>query len=98
MRQDQISIDQALAAATGNDDALLADLRAVFLESAARHALSLAGAASVADWRDAAWRLKGCAASFGAAELMAAADRAAAARVRDPLAVADVAAALNDLS
>ncbi len=97
MKQDALSIEHALAAAVGSDAALAAELQAVFFDSASRHALSLAQAATVEGWRDAAWRLKGNAASFGATALMAAADVAAAAAVRDPRALAAVAEALGDL-
>ena len=98
MRHDAIAVEQALAAAMGDDRALVAELRAAFTESAVRHAMMLAGAASRAEWREAAWRLKGCAASFGAEALMAAADAAAAGPVRSAAALNAVAAALDELA
>lgn len=94
MKHDAIAIERTLAAAIGDEPALLAELQAVFFESAARHGLALTRAEDAAAWREAALRLKGCAASFGAIDLLAAADRATRAGVGDPLVLAAVAAAL----
>jgi histidine phosphotransfer protein HptB len=70
------ALDASLAAALGDDQALVAELRAAFLDSARRHFCALAEAESDREWRDAALRLKGLAASFGAESLMEAAARA----------------------
>lgn len=98
MKQDALSIEQALIAAVGEDAALRAELRAVFLESAGRHALALAGAATAAEWREAAWRLKSCAASFGAIDLMAAADAAVTSRIGDAEVLAAIGRATDALT
>lgn len=72
----ELALDASLAAALGDDQALVAELRDAFLESARKHFRVMADAASDAEWRDAALRLKGLAASFGAESLMDAAARA----------------------
>lgn len=78
------ALDVSLAAALGDDHALVAELRTVFLDSARKHFRIMADAGSDADWRDAALRLKGLAASFGAENLMDAAGRAAERRGPNP--------------
>lgn len=98
MKQDAISIEQALAAAIGDDAALFAELRVTFLESAGRHALSLACAREAGEWRNAAWRLKSSSASFGATELMAAADAASRAPPGDAASLAAVGRAVAALT
>lgn len=72
-------LEAALAAAVGNDPALVEELRLAFLESAERHAETLRLAESDPEWQFAALKLKGLAASFGATDLIEAADRAVAA-------------------
>lgn len=71
MAFDPGAIDATLAAAVGDDPALIAELRIAFVESAERAVAALASAESDEAWREAAWRLKGLAASFGAVRLMA---------------------------
>lgn len=84
MAYDPGQIDATLAAAVGDEPALIAELREAFLDSAKR-TLAVLDAADDADgWRAAAARLKGLAASFGAVRLMALADEALAARPCDP--------------
>lgn len=76
MAYDPGAIDSALAAAVGDEPALIAELRLAFVEGVGR---SLAGMEEAGDdetWRAAAWRLKGLAASFGAVRLMALAEAA----------------------
>jgi HPt (histidine-containing phosphotransfer) domain-containing protein len=70
MAYDPGAIDATLAAAVGDDPALIAELREAFLDSADRVVEALEGAESDEVWRNAAWRLKGLAASFGAVRLM----------------------------
>lgn len=77
------ALNSSLAAALGDDAVLVAELRAAFLESARRHYAAMRAAESDADWKDAALRLKGLAASFGATELMRQAGQAAAGRRSD---------------
>lgn len=71
------AIEVSLAAALSDDHALLADLQSAFLSGAAGHVSAMREAADDEDWRDAALRLKGLAASFGALALMNGAGRAA---------------------
>ena len=87
MSYDPGALDAALAAAVGDDRALIADLRVAFMESAARQVDLLGRARCDANWALAAWRLKGLAASFGLTSLMALADEAAQAAPGDPRAL-----------
>ena len=75
----------ALAAAVGDDPEMVAELRAAFLESAARGADVLGRSRSDGNWRMAARRLQGLAASFGAVELMTQAEAAAEGAPGDPV-------------
>ena len=77
------ALNTSLAAAFGDDKDLVLELRGAFVESAERHCRAMAEAEDDDAWRDAALRLKGLAASFGAAGLMEQAARAAVTR-RDP--------------
>lgn len=83
MAYDPGAIDATLAAAVGEDPALIAELRMAFLDSARRTLVGLEAARDDAAWRAAAWRLKGLAASFGAVRLMAIATEASEAEVQD---------------
>lgn len=87
MNHDLGTLRVTLAAAVGDDPALVAELRAAFLQSAATHVETLAAAPGAGDWQLAARRLQGLAASFGATALMAQADAAAAAPPGDPAAL-----------
>lgn len=75
MAYDPGAIDATLAAAVGDEPGLIAELRLAFVDGARRALLALEAAADDAhggeDWRVAAARLKGLAASFGAVRLMA---------------------------
>lgn len=90
----EVALDANLAAALGDDLALLDELRGAFLESATRHFDALRGADGADGWADAALRLKSLAASFGDDALMAAADAAMAASPGDPAVLAAIAARL----
>lgn len=70
------SLDATLAAAAGEDIALLAQLRGALVESAERQLDLLRRARCDGNWRVAAMRLKGLAASFHAEELLNAAEAA----------------------
>lgn len=83
MAYDPGAIDAALAAAVGDEPALIAELRLAFVEGVERGLRTLEQANDDDAWRAAAWRLKGLAASFGAVRLMALADEAAGHRVGD---------------
>lgn len=76
MAYDPGAIDATLAAAIGDDPALIAELRSAFVESAQRGLAAIEEARDDESWRAAAWRLKGLAASFGAVRLMALATEA----------------------
>ena len=83
MAYDPGAIDATLAAAVGDEPALIAELRGAFLDSARGGLTSLTRAGNSAAWKDAALRLKGLAASFGAVRLMALAGEAANTTVGD---------------
>lgn len=78
MAYDPGAIDAALAAAVGDEPALIAELRGAFVDSAQRALNLLEAADTLEGWQEAAARLKGLAASFGAVRLMAMAGQAAA--------------------
>ena len=98
MAYDPGALDSALAAAVGNDPALIAELRGAFMESAHKQADLLTRARCDANWRMAAWRLKGLAASFGVIRLMEAADDAATTAPGDPVAIRRVNAAISSFT
>jgi histidine phosphotransfer protein HptB len=64
------ALEASLTAVLGDDPALVADLRQSFFEGIARHLAAIDDAATEAAIRDAAARLRGLAASFGADRLM----------------------------
>lgn len=76
MAYDPGHIDATLAAAVGDEPALIAELREAFLDGlkAALDALTIAGNAT--EWEAAAMRIKGLAGSFGAVRLMGMAEEA----------------------
>ena len=98
MAYDPGAIDAALAAAVGDDAALIAELRAAFLDSANRYAAALAGSRCDANWQQAACRLKGLAASFGATGLMRVADAAGAGAPGDPVILRDIRHAIGEIA
>jgi HPt (histidine-containing phosphotransfer) domain-containing protein len=77
MAYDPGAIDATLAAAVGDEPALIAELRVAFVDSAERAIATIESAVDVAAWKLGAARLKGLAASFGAIRLMALASEAA---------------------
>lgn len=83
MAYDPGAIDATLAAAVGDEPALIAELREAFLDSAKAGVTAMVRAEGSAAWNDAALRLKGLAASFGAVRLMALAGDAAGAPAGD---------------
>ena len=76
MAYDPGALNASLAAAVGSDAALMAELKAAFVESAARQLDLLGRSRCDANWEIAAARLKSIAASFGVAGLIALADEA----------------------
>lgn len=97
MSYDPGALNAALAAAVGEDAALVADLRSAFLESASRHLDLMSRARCDANWHAAAYRLKGLAASFGAVDMMALADEAASSAPGDPRALRQLRVALEEI-
>jgi histidine phosphotransfer protein HptB len=83
MAYDPGAIDATLAAAVGDEPALIAELRLAFLDSVNRGLAALTVATEPAQWKDAALRLKGLSASFGAVRLMVLAGEAADAPTGD---------------
>jgi HPt (histidine-containing phosphotransfer) domain-containing protein len=83
MAYDPGAIDATLAAAVGDEPALIAELREAFLESVKRGIDGLRASKGPQEWTAAALRLKGLAASFGAVRLMALATEAANATAGD---------------
>ena len=71
MAYDPGAIDAALAAAVGDEPALVAELRQAFVDSASAAVRAMRAAEADGVWRVAATRLRGLAASFGAVRLMA---------------------------
>lgn len=80
-------LDATIAAAAGQDPALLAELRAAFGESLARQIDLLKRARCDGNWIVAAQRLKSLAASFHAPDLAALAEEALEAAPGDPVVV-----------
>lgn len=97
MAYDPGAIDATLAAAVGDDPALIAELREAFLDSADRVVEALEAADNDDAWRSAAWRLKGLAASFGAVRLMGLANDASQAQPGDILTINRIRRAIERL-
>ncbi|MEM8918780.1 MAG: Hpt domain-containing protein [Pseudomonadota bacterium] len=85
MSFDYGALDAALAAAVGDDQSLIQELRGAFLESAERQVDLLRRARCDANWHYAAWRLKGLAASFGATDVINLAEEASKSAPGDPV-------------
>jgi hypothetical protein len=83
MAYDPGAIDATLAAAVGDEPALIAELREAFIEGVQRCIETMKSAESPDGWAAAALRLKGLAASFGAVRLMALATEAANGQAHD---------------
>ena len=98
MAYDPGAIDAALAAAVGDDPALIADLRAAFLDSADRYVDALGRSRCDANWRQAACRLQGLAASFGAIGLMHLASAAGEGAPGDPVVLRDIRLAIAEIT
>lgn len=85
MAYDPGAIEATLAAAVGDDPALIAELRLAFVDSAGKAMDAMVQASSDEAWCASAWRLKGLAASFGAVRLMALATQAVSTGAPDPV-------------
>ncbi len=84
------ALDATLAAAAGDNAALLGELRVAFLESAEKHLDLLRRSRCDGNWNVAALRLKGLAASFHAEELLEAAENALNSAPGEPMAVREI--------
>ena len=98
MAYDPGALNAALAAAVGEDGALMAELKTAFTQSAERQLDLLGRARCDANWRIAAARLKSIAASFGVAGLILLADEAIKGAPGDPAVLRKIAAALAEFS
>lgn len=92
------TLDATIAAAAGEDPALVAELRAAFLESARRQIDLLGRARCDGNWRVSALRLKGLAASFHAEQLMTLAEAALQAAPGEPTIVRALQRFVDDFS
>ena len=83
MAYDPGAIDATLAAAVGDEPALIAELREAFNDGVQRCLETMKTSESPDGWAAAALRLKGLSASFGAVRLMALATEAANGQAHD---------------
>lgn len=91
------TIDAHLVAALGDDPVLLRELRRAFLDSALSALNLLERARCDANWRMAAERLKGLAATFHGAELVILAETAIAGAPGDPSVLRRICALLAEI-
>ncbi|MBK7163456.1 Hpt domain-containing protein [Sphingorhabdus pulchriflava] len=91
------AFNTALTAAAGDDPALIAELRAAFIESATRQVDLLSRSRCDANWQYSCYRIKGLAASFGVSELIELADEAMAGAPGDPVIVRKLSTALKEI-
>lgn len=96
MVYDPGALNASLAAAVGNDSLLMAELRADFMESAARQTDLMSRSRCDANWQLAASRLTSLAASFGAVGLMELAEEALRGAPGDPVVLRKLRAAIDD--
>ncbi|MDZ4308585.1 Hpt domain-containing protein [Allopontixanthobacter sp.] len=92
------ALDANLAAAAGDDTALLAELRDAFAGSLARQIDLLKRSRCDANWDVAAMRLKGLAASFHAGDLIALADEAVSSAPGEPTVIRKIEAFLTNFT
>ncbi|MEP3051681.1 MAG: Hpt domain-containing protein [Erythrobacter sp.] len=92
------ALDATLAAAAGEDAALLQELRGAFVESAKKQLDLLKRSRCDGNWNIAAMRLKGLAASFHAEELLEAAETALSSAPGEPAAIRELEAVLDRFS
>lgn len=92
------AFDATLAAVAGDDPTLLAELRNAFIESLDRQIDLLRRSRCDGNWRVAAMRLKGLAASFNVGPLMVLAEQALDAAPGDPVVIRRLHALLSEFS
>ncbi|WFL77133.1 Hpt domain-containing protein [Altererythrobacter arenosus] len=90
------ALDATLAAAAGEDRALIAELRSAFIDSAQKQVELLKRARCDGNWHVAAMRLKGLAASFHASNLYDLAEEALVAAPGEPTVVRKIESALAE--
>ena len=95
MDQTSTHMNTALAAAAGDDHALIAELHEAFRASVHRQIDLLKRSRCDGNWNVASLRLKGLAASFHAEGLIAAADDALGSAPGDPVAIRTIEAELD---
>ena len=98
MVYDPGALNASLAAAVGSDSFLLEELRAAFVESAARQIDLMGRARCDANWVFAASRLKSLAASFGAVGLGELSDEALEGAPGDPVVLRKLNLAVQDFA
>jgi HPt (histidine-containing phosphotransfer) domain-containing protein len=98
MVYDPGALNASLSAAVGSDPDLIAQLRAEFVESAARQTDLMSRARCDANWHIAASRLKSLAASFSAIELLGLADEALEGAPGDPVVLRKLKQAVEGLT
>ena len=98
MAYDPGALNASLAAAVGSDGELMAELKAAFIESAARQLDLMGRSRCDANWVISASRLKSIAASFGAYGLMELAEQAIDGAPGDPVVLRRIAAAVDDFA
>ena len=84
------ALDATLAAAAGDDPALLLELRDAVLESAEKQRDLLRRSRCDGNWNVAAMRLKGLAASFNDEDLLNAAEKALQSAPGEPASIRDI--------
>jgi len=95
MAYDPGALNASLAAAVGSDGDLMDELRAAFIESAARQHDLMGRSRCDANWVIAASRLKSVAASFNVSGLVELADEALAGAPGDPVILRKIGQALD---
>ncbi|NQX93858.1 MAG: Hpt domain-containing protein [Erythrobacter sp.] len=92
------ALDATLAAAAGDDPALMHELRVAFVESAYKQLDLLRRSRCDGNWNVAAMRLKGLAASFHSDELFGAAQGALEAAPGEPASIREIEKVLSNFS
>ncbi len=98
MAYDSGALNASLAAAVGNDLALMAELREAFVEGVARQLDLMGRSRCDANWKMSAARLKSLGASFGAIGMMALADEALDGAPGDPVVLRKLKLAVEDFA
>src|SRR5688572_4683052 len=98
MAYDPGALSASLAAAVGSDPALVAELRAAFVESATRQVDLMGRARCDANWLVSASRLRSIAASFGAVGLLTLSEEAVQGAPGDPVVLRRLRLALDEFA